>query len=94
MIHFFEHNDVDSMQIPHHMRCEATPHHDLLVVLDRPLYQLRIALFAFVIFTSITPRYAIVAKDERRLIGVQNAAPPSDRLVQASFTPRSANGTV
>ncbi len=82
------------MQIPHHMRCEATPHHDLLFVLDRPLYQLGISLLALVIFALITPRYAIVAKDERQLIGVQNVALPSDRLVQASFTPRSANGTL
>ena len=94
MIHFFDHNAVDSMQIPHHMRCKATPHHDLLFVLDRPVYQLGIALLALVVFASITPRSAIVAKDQRRLIGVQNAAPPSDRLVQASFKSRSANGTV
>ena len=94
MIHFFDHNAVDSMQIAHPMRCEATPHHDLLVVLDRVLHQLGIVLFALVVFASITPRSAIVAKDERRLIGIQNAAPPSDRPMQTSFTPRDANGTV
>ena len=82
------------MQIAHPVRCEATPHHDLLVVFDRPLHQLGIVLLALIVFASITPRSAIVAKDERRLIGIQNAAPPSDRPMQTSFTPRDANGTV
>ena len=94
MIHFFDHNAVDSMQIPHPMCCEATPHYDLLVVLDRPLHQLGIVLLALVIFASITPRSATVAIDERRINGEQNTAPPSDRPVQASFSPRDANGKV
>ena len=94
MIHLFYHNAIDSMQISHTKRGEATPHHDLLVVLDRPLHQLGITLLALVVFASITPRFAIVAKDERQLIGVQNAVLPSDRPVRTSFTPRDANGMV